>query len=92
MRRAFGNKFYFLKNTFLREVSFRSGRLLNKPTFVSLEVSELCCLRCQQCDLWQNKKAKNRLTFEEKKEAILGLGAWLKRFKINFTGGEPFLD
>jgi len=50
------NKLFFLKDSFLREVSFRSGRLLNKPTFVSLEVSELCCLRCQQCDLWRNKK------------------------------------
>lgn len=87
-----GNKFYFLKNTFLRDLSFSSGKIFCKPTFVSLALSELCCLRCRQCDIWKNKPAKNKMTFSQRKEAILRIKKWLKYFKLNFAGGEPFLN
>jgi MoaA/NifB/PqqE/SkfB family radical SAM enzyme len=85
-------KINFLINTILRDLSLKHDKVLCKPTFVSLAMSEQCCLRCRQCDIWKNKPTKNQLSFEQRKNAVKNLKNWLGNFKLNITGGEPFLN
>ncbi|MCJ7793179.1 MAG: radical SAM protein [Candidatus Marinimicrobia bacterium] len=70
--------------------------LLNKPlvfpTKITLEITDCCNAKCHYCNMWQLKKKKDELTLAQKKKLIKELKSWLGVFKINFTGGEPFLD
>jgi len=70
--------------------------LINRPIFfptrITLEITDCCNARCHYCNMWQLKKKKDELTFIQKKKLIKELKSWLGVFKINFTGGEPFLD
>ncbi|MBN1262734.1 MAG: radical SAM protein [Candidatus Pacebacteria bacterium] len=82
----------FFKNSLLRSLSLKTGLVLAQPTFVSLAVANRCCLRCQQCDLWQKESPRTCLSLDQQKKAILEFKNWLGPFKLNLTGGEPFLS
>lgn len=61
-----------------------------RPTFVSLEVEETCFFRCKQCNIWKNKRLKDRMNEKQMKKVLDELHRWLGTFQISFSGGEPF--
>jgi len=85
-------KFFYLQKTCLEKFFSLLNKPLVFPTKITLEITDCCNARCHYCNMWQLKRKKDELTFIQKKKLIKELKSWLGVFKINFTGGEPFLD
>lgn len=62
------------------------------PTFVALEVSDRCCLKCQHCDIWKGSGKQETMSVGQLRKLLLELHQWLGSFDLNLTGGEPFLN
>lgn len=80
-----------LLNQVLQPVSRSSGRILNAPTSIFLEITSECFMRCHMCDMWKNEDAAEALSTQEKRELIKELHEWLGPLRISFTGGEPLM-
>jgi len=83
--------FKLLKNSALEELSFLIGKPLAKPLFIGLQVSSICCLKCEHCDLWKSKCYEKIITLKQQKKILRKLRKWLRSFSLDLTGGEPLL-
>lgn len=69
--------------------SFWSSKRL--PTFIALEASPNCILKCQHCDIWKSPHTKP-LSLSDAKKIIDKLAEWLNSFTLSLYGGEPLLN
>ena len=77
---------------FLVPFYFGKKKIPFKPTFVSLEVEDVCNLRCLQCDLWKKKRNSKRMGLNKMKKVVGRLEKYLGVFQLGLSGGEPFLN
>lgn len=85
-------KIFYLKRNFLEKFFSLLGRPIILPTNINLEMTDCCNSRCRYCNMWRLRRKKKELNFQQKKQLIKDLKSWLGIFKINLSGGEPFLD
>ena len=71
--------------------SIKSDKPLNKPTSIIFDLTPNCILKCRQCDIWRNSPEKH-LSYDDAKNIIDKLHAWLGNFYLFFTGGEPLMN
>jgi MoaA/NifB/PqqE/SkfB family radical SAM enzyme len=80
-----------LVNQSLQPISRGTGFMVNRPTSVFMEITSECFMRCQMCDMWQNQDDPKALSTEDKQSLLQELRHWLGPFRLNLTGGEPFM-
>lgn len=82
-----------LVNYGLQQLHLKTGWNVGKPTAIYASLSPRCFLKCKHCNFWNMEHNQPlELTTEEWFKTIDGLVEWLGvGFKINFTGGEPFI-
>ncbi len=76
-------------NYFAEKLSYKLDRRLNKPSQVTLYITDACASRCIMCDLWK-REPEGELTADEWKVVLDRLREWLGPFFLMITGGEPF--
>lgn len=79
-----------LKDSLLLDLSYWTKRPL-RPTRIYLGITPKCILRCQMCDIWQEKPPVGELTTADKLAVLKKLRAELGPFEVSFYGGEPVL-
>jgi len=78
-------------NNFLAEISLRTGRSFNRPTYICAKMTMRCNSRCVHCNIWKMDYAEQEMTTEEWCQTLNRLREWLGRFNMVFTGGEALL-
>ena len=63
---------------------------MNKPSAVQIGITEQCNLRCFHCDIWKSAQGKE-LGYEEWINILTVLKNWLGPYRLDISGGEPFL-
>lgn len=63
---------------------------ISKPRSVQMAVTYICNLKCLHCDIWKNKKTEE-LQCGQWLEIFKKLKDWLGPFRLDISGGEPFL-
>lgn len=76
-------------NHLAKQLSYKLDRRLNKPSQVSLLITDICAARCTMCDMWKLQE-NNELSIDEWKVALDRLREWLGPFFLVISGGEPF--
>lgn len=61
-----------------------------RPLSVQASFTERCNLRCVHCDIWK-KKPCGELTLEEWVVLLRKLKSWLGCYRLDISGGEPFI-
>lgn len=64
-------------------------RFLAKPSFIYIEVTNSCNLKCKSCNIWKYKTKD--ISTKKIKRIIKDLRKWLGPFHLSFSGGEPLL-
>ena len=67
-----------------------SHRNIQKPCSVQMAITYRCNLRCTHCDIWKSEK-KEELKTNQWLKIIGSLRKWLGPFRLDISGGEPFL-
>jgi hypothetical protein len=65
-------------------------QIVKKPSLIQFGITERCNLRCVHCDIWKKKK-KKELGSEQWLSIVLRLRNWLGPFRLDISGGEPFI-
>ena len=76
-------------NHLSQQLSYRMDRRLNKPSQVSLLITDICAARCSMCEMWKLQE-NNELSIDEWKTVLDRLREWLGPFFLVISGGEPF--
>jgi len=76
-------------NHVAQQLSYRFDRRLNKPSQVSVLITDACAARCVMCDIWK-LKARDELEADEWRRVLDRLREWLGPFFLVISGGEPF--
>lgn len=76
-------------NHLAKQLSYTLDRRLNKPSQVSLLITDICAARCTMCDMWKLQE-NNELSIDEWKGVLDRLREWLGPFFLVISGGEPF--
>lgn len=76
-------------NHLAQQLSYRVDRRLNKPSQVSLLITDICAARCTMCEMWKLQE-HNELSIDEWKRVLDELRDWLGPFFLVISGGEPF--
>ena len=63
---------------------------MNKPASIQIGITERCNLRCLHCDIWKSAQ-KKELSYEEWINILTVLKNWLGYYRLDISGGEPFL-
>jgi len=63
---------------------------MNKPASVQIGITECCNLRCLHCDIWKSPQ-KKELGYKEWINILSLLKNWLGHYRLDISGGEPFL-
>ena len=75
----------------LKELSYRTGKYLIPPEFLSLIITMRCNFKCLSCSIWQ-KEIGLELNREEWKKIIAQLTGSLKSTAfVEINGGEPLI-
>lgn len=74
-----------------KKLSLLLGYLKNRPSQVTLDITDRCNLRCPTCTKWQSTDASGEMTTREWKNALSELKQWLGLKSVAFSGGEPLL-
>ena len=61
-----------------------------KPCSVQMAITYKCNLRCLHCDIWKSQKVEE-LSANQWIRSIKKLKSWLGPFRLDISGGEPFL-
>ncbi len=78
-------------NSVLARLSLRTGKNLNKPTYICAKMTMRCNSRCAHCDIWKTEYDETELSTGEWFQALDDLSRWLGGFRMVFTGGEALL-
>jgi radical SAM protein with 4Fe4S-binding SPASM domain len=78
-------------SSFNEELYIKLGLDLTAPIKVYATINERCNYRCRYCDYWRMKEYADELTIDEWKAALGSLKAFIGRYHIEFSGGEPFI-
>ncbi len=62
-----------------------------RPSSIRAHINERCNYRCQYCRFWRLDEYRDELSIEEWKAALASLQKFIGRYRIQFSGGEPFL-
>ena len=77
-----------------RNLCFWLSRKINYPLMapdtLQISLTSRCNLRCKMCNVWENAKETQELSFEEIKSVIDQCSKWGIE-EINLCGGEPLL-
>jgi MoaA/NifB/PqqE/SkfB family radical SAM enzyme len=91
-----GGKYLF--NHALQEMDVRTDGHRSKPNIVYAHVTPTCNLKCIHCNLPKvdgiehgTLRRVNEMSTEEWKKSLTQLAEWLGPFKLNISGGEPFV-
>jgi MoaA/NifB/PqqE/SkfB family radical SAM enzyme len=79
------------RNALAEEVYLRTHKDFTRPITVHGIVNEACNYKCRYCKCWREENYRPEMTIEEWQKAILDLKAFLGKFHIEFSGGEPFV-
>jgi MoaA/NifB/PqqE/SkfB family radical SAM enzyme len=73
--------------------TFARGRFAGvcRPTSIALLMTERCNARCIHCDIWKNRGPEASASFEQWKNLLDELRAWLGPVHVVITGGEALL-
>ena len=63
---------------------------MNKPASIQIGITERCNLRCLHCDIWKSEQ-KKELEHGEWINILTVLKNWLGHYRLDISGGEPFL-
>ena len=63
---------------------------ISKPSSVQMAITYKCNLKCLHCDIWKCKKVEE-LETTQWIESLRKLKNWLGPFRLDISGGEPFL-
>lgn len=84
------------RNLFLREARealyLRTGWNLTRPSDIKITLTDRCNYRCQYCNHWSRETYRDELDFAQWRDIVDQLRAFLGRFVIQFSGGEPMLS
>lgn len=87
------NKLEFVVNSgvnYVRQkLAYRFDQPLNKPTQVTVSITDACAAHCVMCDIWK-LQVKDELTADEWMKFLGQMREWLGPFWLVITGGEPF--
>jgi MoaA/NifB/PqqE/SkfB family radical SAM enzyme len=72
-----------------QKLAYRFDQPLNKPTQVTVSITDACAARCVMCDIWK-LQVKDELTADEWIKFLGQMREWLGPFWLVITGGEPF--
>ena len=61
-----------------------------KPVLIQVGITERCNLKCIHCDIWRKEK-KEELSSKQWLEIIERIRDWLGPYRLDITGGEPFI-
>jgi radical SAM protein with 4Fe4S-binding SPASM domain len=88
-----GNGLEFVVNSganyLQQQLAYRFDQPFNKPTQVTVSITDACAARCVMCDIWK-LQAKDELTAPEWIKFLGQMREWLGPFWLVVTGGEPF--
>jgi len=76
-------------NHVAERVSYALDRNLNKPSKVTLNITDACAARCTMCDIWK-LQVHDELVADEWMRVLDDLRGWLGPFFLVISGGEPF--
>lgn len=62
-----------------------------RPVSIGFMLTNLCNARCVHCDIWKNKGKEGGPSFEQWKQVLKDLRAWLGTVWIYFSGGEALI-
>lgn len=79
------------RNALAEELYIHTRKDLTRPITVHGIVNEACNYKCRYCECWRVEKLRPEMSIEEWQKAILDLKAFLGKFHIEFSGGEPFV-
>ncbi|MCE7938058.1 hypothetical protein DCC79_10320 [bacterium] len=80
---------YHGTNHVAQQASYALDRRLNKPSQVSLLITDVCAARCTMCEMWKLQE-NDELSIDEWKRVLDDLRGWLGPFFLVISGGEPF--
>ena len=63
---------------------------ISKPCSAQMAITYRCNLKCLHCDIWKYKKQEELETVQWI-ESLKKLKNWLGSFRLDISGGEPFL-
>ena len=88
----------FLANHLLQEVDVRTDGHMSKPNVVYAHLTPTCNLKCIHCNLPRpdgiahgTLRRVDEMSTDEWRESLTYLREWLGPFKLNISGGEPFV-
>jgi len=64
--------------------------MLQKPKAVQIGITEKCNLSCLHCDIWKKERQPD-LSIDQWREIIVKLKDWLGPYRVDISGGEPFI-
>jgi len=74
-----------------QRIAVKTGLNLSRPNRIAAVPTMRCNLRCKQCDIWKLELQDPELNTSQWKRILLSLRRWLGVFRVNFSGGDPFL-
>jgi MoaA/NifB/PqqE/SkfB family radical SAM enzyme len=83
--------FKHTRNALAESLYFRTGMGAIRPVAIYGLVNQRCNARCSSCEFWRMKQYLPEMTIAQWQEALLSLKAFVGKYSINLTGGEPFL-
>ncbi len=80
-----------LRSGLAEEFYLHTGTDVTRPVTIYGTVNEVCNYKCRYCECWRMPEYKPEMSIEEWKKAISDLKAFLGKFHIQFSGGEPYI-
>jgi MoaA/NifB/PqqE/SkfB family radical SAM enzyme len=72
-------------------VYLKTGIDITAPETIHGIVTERCNYKCHYCSCWQLDRYDEEMSIGEWQQALLSLKAFIGRYIIQFSGGEPFV-
>jgi sulfatase maturation enzyme AslB (radical SAM superfamily) len=79
------------RNGLAQSLYLNTGMDITHPVTVYETVNEICNYKCGYCEFWRLPNYREEMRIEEWQKAILDLKAFVGRFHIQFSAGEPYL-
>jgi MoaA/NifB/PqqE/SkfB family radical SAM enzyme len=79
------------RNAIAEEIYLKTARDFTFPVSIYGEVIERCNYKCRYCDYWRRPDYPEEMTIAQWQSALLDLKAFIGKFHIKFSGGEPYV-
>jgi len=81
----------FRKKSGFKKGNFSSYKNLKNPKTVSIDISDICNLRCKICRQWKDRNKHKKLNIADIKKLIDQISRYFPSTLLEFSGQEPLL-